>query len=45
MRQGVLLAILSGADYVGFWDADLATPLADIETFCRILDAKPHIDW
>lgn len=44
VRQGVLLAVRSGADYVGFWDADLATPLADIEPFCRVLDAKPHID-
>jgi glycosyltransferase involved in cell wall biosynthesis len=44
VRQGVLMAINAGADYVGFWDADLATPLADIEPFCRILDGKPAID-
>jgi glycosyltransferase involved in cell wall biosynthesis len=44
VRQGMLLAIRSGADYVGFWDADLATPLADIEPFCRVLDDKPSID-
>jgi glycosyltransferase involved in cell wall biosynthesis len=44
VRQGVLMAISAGADYVGFWDADLATPLADIEPFCRILDGKPAID-
>jgi glycosyltransferase involved in cell wall biosynthesis len=44
VRQGVLMAIGAGADYVGFWDADLATPLADIEPFCRILDGKPAID-
>jgi glycosyltransferase involved in cell wall biosynthesis len=44
VRQGILLAVRSGADYVGFWDADLATPLADIEPFCRVLDAKPAID-
>ncbi|MEX0677049.1 MAG: glycosyltransferase [Pirellulales bacterium] len=44
VRQGVLLAVGSGADYVGFWDADLATPLADIEPFCRVLDARPHVD-
>ncbi|MEX0978289.1 MAG: glycosyltransferase [Pirellulales bacterium] len=44
VRQGVLAAIRSGADYVGFWDADLATPLVDIESFGRVLDAKGHIE-
>lgn len=44
VRQGIRLAMRSGADYVGFWDADLATPLEDIEPFCRILDGKPHIE-
>ena len=44
VRQGILLALRSGADYVGFWDADLATPLSDIEPFCRILDTRPDID-
>ena len=44
VRQGVLLAIHSGAEYVGFWDADLATPLSDIEPFCRVLDTRPAVD-
>lgn len=44
VRQGILLAVRSGADYVGFWDADLATPLSDIEPFCRVLDAHPEVD-
>jgi dolichyl-phosphate beta-glucosyltransferase len=44
VRQGVLLALTRGADYVGFWDADLATPLSDIEPFCRVLDQRPDIE-
>ncbi|HEV3137589.1 MAG TPA: glycosyltransferase [Pirellulales bacterium] len=44
VRQGLLLALRSEADYVGFWDADLATPLADIEPFCRVLDRKRDIE-
>jgi dolichyl-phosphate beta-glucosyltransferase len=44
VRQGLLLAMHTGADYVGFWDADLATPLSDIEPFRRVLDQKPEIE-
>jgi len=44
VRQGFLAALDSGADYIGFWDADLATPLSDIEPFCRVLDARPEIE-
>ena len=44
VRQGMLAALQSGADYVGFWDADLATPLVDVESFCRVLDAQPRVE-
>src|SRR6185295_10256896 len=44
VRQGVLMALASRPDYVGFWDADLATPLDDIPAFCRVLDAKPETE-
>lgn len=44
VRQGVQMAIQSGADYVGYWDADLATPLSDIESFCDVLDRRPQVE-
>jgi len=36
VRQGLLHASSSGADLIGYWDADLATPLDAIDDFVRI---------
>ena len=44
VRQGLLRAFRDGPEYVGYWDADLATPLAAILTFRSILDSRPDID-
>jgi glycosyltransferase involved in cell wall biosynthesis len=44
VRQGFLKAIEKSPDYVGFWDADLATPLEEIPRFCEILDNQPDLD-
>ncbi len=44
VRQGVLAALASGPRYVGYWDADLATPLEAIPTFVAILDEQPGIE-
>lgn len=43
VRQGFQQALLENPDYIGFWDADLATPLDDIQNFIRILDCRPEI--
>lgn len=44
VRNGVLRAIANGCELVGFWDADLATPLDAIPDFVAILAARPDID-
>lgn len=36
VRQGLAYAAASDVDYVGYWDADLATPLEAIEDFLMI---------
>jgi dolichyl-phosphate beta-glucosyltransferase len=40
VRQGVLHAFERGAVYIGYWDADLATPLECIEAFERELESR-----
>jgi glycosyltransferase involved in cell wall biosynthesis len=44
VRQGVLSAIDSHSDYVGFWDADLATPLDAIPQFLEVAESHPDLD-
>jgi glycosyltransferase involved in cell wall biosynthesis len=44
VRLGLLKAFESCPDYAGFWDADLATPLDTIPSFCDLLDRKPGIE-
>jgi dolichyl-phosphate beta-glucosyltransferase len=34
---------LSYSQYIGFWDADLATPLSEIEDFIQILNSNKNI--
>lgn len=43
VRAGVLAAIDSGAPLVGYWDADLATPLDEIPRMAEVFDARPTI--
>jgi dolichyl-phosphate beta-glucosyltransferase len=44
VRQGFLTAVDSHPDYVGFWDADLATPLHAIADFLDVAESRPDLE-
>jgi glycosyltransferase involved in cell wall biosynthesis len=44
VRTGILQAFDNGPDYVGYWDADLATPLKALPDFCALLDSRPELE-
>lgn len=44
VREGFHAALGHSPKYVGYWDADLATPLDEIARFCRVLDESPNTE-
>jgi glycosyltransferase involved in cell wall biosynthesis len=44
VRIGMLNAFASVGRYAGYWDADLATPLSEVQRFISLLDAHPERD-
>jgi dolichyl-phosphate beta-glucosyltransferase len=44
VRNGICTALDQGFEYVGFWDADLATPLNEIPNFMAALAQRPELD-
>ncbi|MEN8374353.1 MAG: glycosyltransferase [Gemmatimonadota bacterium] len=45
VRTGILAALEGGPRYVGFWDADLATPLESALEFRETLEQNDALDW
>ena len=43
VRLGVLRAIDRNPGYVGYWDADLATPLPEVQDFVDLLEANSRL--
>ena len=44
VRAGMLEALETDADFVGYWDADLATPLRELPRFLAVLEDKPNVN-
>ena len=39
VRHGIMKSVDGPFDFLGYWDADLATPLSELHNFCLLLDS------
>jgi glycosyltransferase involved in cell wall biosynthesis len=44
VQAGIQAALKQSPEFVGYWDADLSTPLAALQEFLDVLDAHPDVD-
>lgn len=44
VRAGVLAAFDADPEYVGYWDADLATPLDELSDLLAVLESEPAFE-
>lgn len=45
VRAGILEGLTQGAEFVGFFDADLSTPLRTVDDFFAVLHNRPAIEF
>lgn len=44
VRRGIVAAMERTPELVGFWDADLATPLTELPDFLEVFRARPEVE-